>query len=420
MISRAKSGFSTVWHDLSSHDTILVDNIPVVLRELELQVYPGFLMENRMIMAKVDALITNLQSARCSDPNSIYLSKQETFDFLLELLSGDTEILLDRIHHSDEEITNIHTIDRKSKNVLDELDSIINQSSTFDKEMSEVQPFDGIGMEIDTNEQLYGKDKDKDKDREDPGPYQKASIHDFNQGESDGFTFGSLDPDEILTESDDDATSMMDLSHRRSLSYPSTIHENGCDEDKYSVKEAIDDVQQLHEQLKSKFNLIDVYLSQVKLQNSKDRDNLNDLSHKNDQMIQRLDNIKLQAVSLALKLKVLHLESQGHTEFSTGPPQLKYTFSLPQPDESHKVLKPTASVKPLDFCTPSTSKKSHSISLTNEHVSSYEHQALIQDTNTDGSVDESHSLSSPMIFFALIALVIAYISYYQGQTFGIH
>jgi len=394
MISRAKSGFSTAWHNLSFHDSISVNKIHLLLRELERQVYPGFLTGNRMVMTKVDTFIAGLQMSAYSDTNPVYLSRQETFDFLLQLLSEHNEMSLSGASDGGEQNIKIHNIGTKPKSVLDELDCIINQSSTFDKEMSQ-----SVGdTEIDTNEQFCDKESSR--------LSQKAGFHGFSRGESDCIALAPVDPDEILTESDDDTTSLMDLSHRRSLSYPSTIHEHGCDDDKYSVKEAIDDVQQLHDQLKSKFNLIDVYLSQVKLQNSKDRDSLSDLTYKNEQMIQRLDNIKLQAVSLALKLKVLHLENQNRAKSTTRPTEQKYTFSLPQPDESHKI---TSTAKPLENYTPSTSKESNSMSLTNEPVSLHGDQALIQNTKTDNSFKEPNPLS--LIFIALIVLILAYISY---------
>lgn len=111
-----------------------------------------------------------------------------------------------------------------------------------------------------------------------------------------------------FTDSDDDMMSLIGFSHKRTLSSPSTIQEATFSEPKkFSIKESIDSLEQLHNTLYAKFNTIDLNLRQITLQNSNDRNNLLDLSFKNEQMIEKIDLIKLQTKSIAIKLNLLKL-----------------------------------------------------------------------------------------------------------------
>jgi hypothetical protein len=252
------SVFLIIWDRVNISGNILVHQLKDMMGELDSFLgFEGSLHEHRLVVQRLNSIIAN---KHILNP----LNKLETFDLLIEVLNDITFADIERggqmslsndnflRYIADETLGKPNT---PIASIFGGLDSLMEQSKSF-----------------------------------------------VNDSE---FCLTDSEDDE----DDIDKISLMGLSHKRSLSSPSTIHESCFHDDieKFSIKHLIDYLQQLHNNVNMKFNTIDMNLRRLKLQNSKDRDNLLDLSIKNDQMLQKIDLIKIETKSLFIRLNLYKL-----------------------------------------------------------------------------------------------------------------
>lgn len=252
------SVFLMIWDQVNINGNILVHQLKDMIRELDSFLeFAGYLHQNMLVVQRVNSIIANKQIL---NP----LNKLKTFDLLIEVLNDITFADIkqgEQMSLSDDNFLRYIAEETLGKpntpvtSIFGGLDSLMEQSKSF-----------------------------------------------VNDSE---FCLTDSEDDE----DDNDKLSLMGLSHKRSLSSPSTIHESSFHNDieKFSIKHLIDYLQQLHNNVNMKFNTLDVNLRRLKLQNSKDRDNLLDLSIKNNQMLQKIDLIKIETKSLFIKLNLYKL-----------------------------------------------------------------------------------------------------------------